>query len=109
MSSPEAAAAGRSPRENVEHVALGDDASAAVRADAKAGKAGVATIPTRANEAPAKKKSGASERGAARARRACDPGGARAPGRGEVKREGGKVDALLSAAILCSDTSVLQM
>ena len=42
MNSPEAAAAEKiaaGEKGNVEHVALGDDASAAVRADAKAGKA----------------------------------------------------------------------
>ena len=60
MNSPEAAAAEKiaaGEKANVEHVALGDDASAAVRADAKAGKAEASRRSRpRANETPAKKK-----------------------------------------------------
>ena len=60
MNSPEAAAAEKiaaGEKGNVEHVALGNDASAAVRADAKAGKAEASRRSRlRATETPAKKK-----------------------------------------------------
>ena len=73
MNSPEAAAAEKiaaGEKGNVEHVALGDDASAAVCADAKAGKAGASRRSRpRATETPAKKRRGTTHPGAASAAR----------------------------------------